>query len=139
MSKKVELSALTRAERAVIFTGIASFINAMVPWWFRVYVARKHNWFTFNAGLNGWGTAVAAAGALGALLVLARAWIWPHPAPRLDGLLYTILGVVSLIATLVLVGDRGATWLGLYVGVVLASAMTVAGLMRRTERSHGWT
>jgi hypothetical protein len=138
VKKPVVFGGLTRAERWILLLAVMTFVNAMVPWWFRVRTSQG-NVFTFNAGLTGWGTVVAGCAAVAAVLVIARAWVWPHPVPRLDGLLYTTLGVLSLVSTLILIGERGASWYGLYAGLALSLGLTAAGLARRTERAAGWT
>ena len=138
MGRGIDFTSLTRAERIVLLAGTLGFVNGFVPWWFRTTnSAGKH--FGYNAGLNGWSTLAVAAAALAAVAVLARAAIWPEPAPHKDGLLYTALGAVSVIAVTIQIAQHRSTWIGIYVASVFAVLLAFGGMRRRRERARGWT
>lgn len=137
VARGLDLSSLTRAERRVLASGGLLFLNGIVPWWYRTSTPSGSS--SYNAGLTGWGTAAVLAGALAAVAVLARASVWPGPAPRWDGTLYTTLGAFALLALLVQLSRGRANWIGIYVALILAIALTRAGLRRRSERRSGWT
>lgn len=96
MARGLDFSSLTRAERLVLASGALLFADGFVPWWYRV--ATPERTYAYNAGLTGWSVLAVAAGAAAAIAVLARAAIWPEPAPRRDGLLYVALGTLAIAA-----------------------------------------
>jgi hypothetical protein len=110
-------------------------VNALVPWWFRAETV--HGARTFTAGLSKAGTIAWICFALAGLLVLARNWIWPDPAPAHDGALYALLGAGALAALAFQSTLVDAEWIGYWVGVLLAFVVLVAGLIRRRERRTG--
>ena len=136
MPKSLDLSSLTRAERVVLTSAVLLVVNGFVPWWYRVTTQRgTHH---YNAALTGFGVIAVAAGALAALSVLARTNIWPQPAPRADGSLYTVLGMVAVVSLVTELGRANSAWIGSYVGLGLAFVITAAGMTRRRQRRAGW-
>ncbi|HVL32982.1 MAG TPA: hypothetical protein VM600_05310 [Actinomycetota bacterium] len=136
MTERIDFSALTRAERIVLVSGVLTVVNGMIPWWYRYETARGS--VTFNAGLQGWGVLAIGCGALAALGVLVRAWFWPSPAPARDGLAYATLGMAAIVALIVQALDARGEWLGLWAGITMAVALTAGGLQRRRDRARGW-
>lgn len=137
MGKPLDLSSLTRAERLVLASGALSLVNGIVPWWFRIHTMRRV--YFHNAGLSSLSVVAVVAGALAGIAVLARAAIWPEPAPARDGAVYAGLGVIALVALVGEFARARSAWLGLYVGIAIAGALIFAGLRRRAERRAGWT
>lgn len=136
MARKIDFSTLTAAERAVIITGSLLFADGFIPWWYRISTSSGS--FRYNAGFSGWGTAAVIAGAAAAVGVLLRAMIWPEPAPRRDGAVYALLGTTAMVSLLLQLARPGVEWIGLYVGLILACALTAAGIRRHRERRSGW-
>jgi hypothetical protein len=136
VARSLDLSSLTRAEQVVLAASIALVVDGFVPWWYRI--ATSTGTYHYNAGLTGYGVIAVGAGALAAIIVLARTNIWPSPAPRSDGFAYTVLGLTAVGALVAQVSRAKAEWLGLYVGLGLAIVVTVAGLIRSRARRAGW-
>lgn len=136
-SRGIDLSSLTRAERLVLATGVALFASGFAPWWFRT--ATDDGAFTYNAGLTGWSVVAVGAAAFAAVAVLARAWIWPQPAPAKDGTLYALLALVATGAIVMELVTGVGAWIGTWTGLALAVVMLGGGLQRRIERARGWT
>lgn len=137
MARGLDLSALTRAERTVLIGGALLFANGFLPWWYRTQTIR--GMVSYNAGLTGPAIVAVIAGALAAVAVLSRAAIWPEPAPAKDGLVYTLLGLLALGASIATATTDTDAWLGTYAGIILAAILTLGGLRRRRERAGGWT
>ena len=117
--------------------GVLLFANGFVPWWYRSVTASGT--ITYNAGLTNWSVIAVLAGAAAAIAILARAAIWPEPAPGRDGTVYTLLGLVALVTLVANALTGQGVWLGLYAGIGLASILVLGGTRRRRERRTGWT
>ncbi|GAC1411591.1 MAG: hypothetical protein NVSMB57_06560 [Actinomycetota bacterium] len=131
----IDLSTMTRAERWCALLGFALFINALIPYWYRVHTPGKT--FLHNGGLFGWGVLCALAGFAAAILALTR-----HvrtPAAFNDHSIYATLGIVATIA-LAVHGARATptVWIGFWLELVLAAGLGVAGILRVRERARGW-
>ena len=138
VSRPVDFSALTRAERIVLVAGLAGFANGFVPWWYRV--ATLERTVSYNAGLTGWSLIAVAAFALAAGATLARATFWPRPAPRWDGTAYGVLALFAIDAIAVQSNVQlGSTWIGVYAELAFALALGTGGWLRRRERKRGWS
>jgi hypothetical protein len=110
-------------------------LNALIPWWFKTPGPDQ---VYFNAGLTFPGLATFLFLAAAGLTVIARAWIWPKPAHKRDGLVYSVLGIAALVALSFLTRMVDHAWLGYWVGVADAGVLTIAGFARRRERLRGW-
>lgn len=137
MARPIDFSSLTRPERAVLVCSAALVVDGIVPWWFRVRTAQGA--FSYNAGFTLPGIVAIAAAAAAGIAVIARAAIWPEPAPARDGALYTILGGVAAVSAAIEIARSRHTWIGPYVALLLALALASAGLRRRAQRKAGWT
>jgi hypothetical protein len=136
VARGIDLSSLTRAERQILAAAVLQYVNGFVPWWYQAVTA--HGTTRYNAGLTGWGVIAVVAAGLAAIAVLARASIWPEPAPRMDGIVYACLGAVPMIGLAVDAASRDGDWIGSWVAIALAAALVAAGLQRRQERRTGW-
>ena len=136
MARGLDFTSLTRAERSVLASGGLLFADGLIPWWYRAVTPQGT--FSYNAGLTGLGAIAVLAGAVAAVAVLARAAIWPEPAPRRDGTAYAGLGLIALIVLVVQLARTRAEWIGIWVAIVFAIALVAAGLRRRVERRAGW-
>lgn len=137
VGRPIDLSSLTRAERTVFGAAVAGFANAFVPWWFRV--ATDDGAVTYNAGLRGLAVVAAVTAAVTAIAILARAAIWPAPAPARDGIVYAALGLVAAGAVAAEAVRARGDWVGTWVAIALAALQAWGGLRRRRERHGGWT
>lgn len=136
-ARGVDFSSLTRAERTVLIGSGLLFANGFVPWWFRASVAGGA--FTGNAGLSNPTFIAVLAGAVAAIAVLARAMIWPEPAPRKDSVVYLALGIAAGGATIVSLATRSGVWLGHYASLTLSAIVILGAVRRARERRSGWT
>lgn len=135
MRKGIDLSTVTKAERLCALIGMAVFVNALIPWWYRIQTPTKT--FFHSGGLYGWGVLVAAAGFAAALVALLR-----HartPAAFNDHSTYAVLGIVATVA-LAVHGARApdSVWIGFWLELVLTAGLGAAGLARVKERARGW-
>lgn len=137
MSRPLDLSSLTRAERAVLTFSVLAFVNGSIPWWYRTQ--GPGGTFLYGAALRPL-SLIAVLCAIAALLIaLSRAWIWPQPAPERDGLIYTLLGAFSAVAIIAQLIAGTAPWVGIGIGLLLSVGLTTAGVRRRRERAGGWS
>ncbi len=136
MAKTLDFSSLTRAERVVFVSAVALVVNGFIPWWYRV--ATTEGTYTYNAGLTGYGVFAVAAAAVVIAAVLGRTNIWPHSAPRGDGIAYAALGATASAALVAQMTSARGEWIGLYVGLALAVTLAVGGLLRTRQRRAGW-
>lgn len=134
--RDLDPTALSPSERVIGAAAWLGVINTLVPWWFRATTETRT--ISYNAGLTAGGVATFVFLALAGLHVLARAWIWPRPAPRRDGIVYIALGVGALTALSVLNRAVDHSWIGYWVGVGIAGVVTIGGFARRRERLRGW-
>lgn len=137
VSRPIDFSALTRAERAVLLSGGLGFLNGLLPWWYRT--STPAGTFLYPASLRPLSLLAVACCALAALIALGRAWIWPEPAPHKDGLVYFALGLLGTGALLIEIATGTAAWVGVGLGFLLAGGLTTAGFRRRRERAAGWS
>jgi len=137
VARPIDFSSLTGTERIVLGAGLGLAVNGFIPWWYRV--ATTDAVVSYNAGLSGWGIVAVPAGFVAMVVVGVRAAIWPEPAPKQDGAVYALLGVIALVALIVELTSTEAEWVGAYVAVFLAAVLTFAGVRRRLERRVGWT
>jgi len=137
MARGLDFTALSPAERRVFGAGLIGFANGFIPWWYRVRSPTGTS--TLSAGHTLWSVMAVAAVALCVLLILARAAIWPEPAPGRDGLVYAILGLipVGILAPHAVTGT--GIWVGLYVQIAVSASLALGGFRRRGERKAGWT
>lgn len=131
---RIDLSTITRAERWVFGLGLALFCDALLPWWYRIRTPGAT--YLHNGGLFGWGLIASAAGFGAAGLVLVRHL--RHPAQLDDRASYLALGLVAVAALVVQVIRGAALWIGLWVALVLAAGLTLAGAARIFEKKRGW-
>ena len=117
--------------------GGSLFASGFVPWWFRTTTVDGST--SYNAGLTDFTVVAVLAGAVAAIAVLARAAIWPEPAPDRDSILYGALGLVAVIALMLTALVRNGVWVGTYAGLALAGVLLLGGVRRRRERRAGWT
>lgn len=136
MARGVDLSGLTRAERWTLATGGLLFANAFAPWWFRVETPGRT--YFHNGGLTGWSLVAVAVAALAALVVLVRASRDPRVESRFEAPVTTACGGVAMAALLAEIARGEGAWIGLYVGLALASALAGSGVARALERRAGW-
>ena len=137
MSRGIDFSALTRAERIVLVAGTVGFVNGLIPWWYRVSTAARTS--GYNAGLTGWGVIAVASCLAASLATLGRATLWPRPAPQWDGVAYLVLGMFSVDAIAAQTNTQaGHQWIGIYIGFAAGLALALGGLLRRRERTRGW-
>ncbi len=135
MKAGIDFSTITKGERRVMLIGAALFVNALIPYWYRVRTARET--FLHNGGLFGWGLLAALAGFLAAVTILIR-----HsrtPAAFNDHAIHAVLGILAVVA---LAGHGAVTtktiWIGYWIELALAGALGAAGLARLRERRRGW-
>lgn len=137
MSRPIDFSALTRAERAVLLSATLGFLNGLMPWWYRT--SGPSGTFLYPASLRPLSLLAVTCAALAAMIALVRAWIWPEPAPDRDGLVYTALGALATGSLLIQIAWGTAPWIGLGLGLLLSVGLTTAGYRRRRERTAGWS
>ncbi|HEX9711100.1 MAG TPA: hypothetical protein VGB52_00915 [Actinomycetota bacterium] len=137
MARRIDFSSLTRTERIALGAGLGLFVNGFVPWWYRVRTIEGI--VHYNGGLTDLGIVAVFAGAAAAILVGARASIWPDPAPQRDGTVYALLGAIALANLIAQMLRTQAEWMGLYASIALAALLLAAGIKRRAERRAGWT
>lgn len=135
MKPGVDLSTLTKAERIVLVVALALFLNALIPYWYRVRTPSET--FLHNGGLYGWGIVTAMAGFISAAIVVFR-----HaktPASFKDRGFHVLLGAAASAGLIVHgITAREAVWIGFWIECILAAALTIAGLARVRERARGW-
>jgi hypothetical protein len=136
VARPLDFSTLTSAERLVLMSGVLLFANGFLPWWFRATARGQAR--MYGAGLTGWGTIATLAGAAAAITVVARASIWPEPAPRRDGLLYSGFGGLASLALGAQLVLGSHNYLGVGAEAVFAKMLTAGGILRRRERRSGW-
>lgn len=137
MSRPLDLSSLTHAERAVLSLSAIAFLNGTLPWWYRT--RGPNGTFLYGASLRPLSLIAVVCAVVAALVSLTRAWIWPQPAPARDGLIYTLLGATGTVALIAQVLTGTAAWVGIGIGLLLSAGLTTAGLRRRRERASGWS
>lgn len=137
VSRPIDFSALTRAERGVLTSGTLGLLNGLMPWWYRTH--SPAGTFLYPASLRGLSLLAVICCTLAALIALVRAWIWPEPAPARDGLVYAALGAISTAALVAQIVTGTAPWVGLGLGLLIAIGLTTAGVRRRRERTAGWS
>jgi hypothetical protein len=128
------LSAATKAEHVVLALGVMLFLNALVPWWYRVRTL--HHTFLHNGGLTGWGIVAALSGFAAAGVVVAR-----HvrvPAAFADSGIHVAFGGIAAVSLAVHGSHATGLWIGFWVEGALAALLVTAGLMRVRERRRGW-
>lgn len=134
MKRGVDLSTITRAERLVAAAGIGLFVNALLPYWYRVRTVRQT--FLHNGGLYGFGLAAALAGFAAVAIVVVR-----HvrtPAVFNDRTIHLMLGFVAAGSLAAHAARREALWIGFWVEIALAVGLVAAGAVRIRERRRGW-
>jgi hypothetical protein len=136
VARPVDLSSLTRPERVVLVSAAALVVDGILPLWFRIVTPRGT--FTHNAGFAAWSIVAVAAGAATAIAVLARAAIWPEPAPERDGVAYTTLGLLAAAAVLLQLAEGKHAWIGVWIALACAIGIIGGGLRRRAQRKAGW-
>jgi hypothetical protein len=137
VSRPLDFSALTRAERGVLLSGSLGLLNGLMPWWYRTNTAAGT--FLYPASLRPLSLLAVTCCALAAVIALVRAWIWPEPAPSKDGLVYAALGALATGALLIELVTGTAPWVGIGLGLLLAAGLATAGVRRRQERTAGWS
>lgn len=120
----------------MIASGVLSLVNGIAPWWYRAVPTTGAR--TYNAGLHGVGALGVLAATAAALVVFVRAWLWPKPAPLLDASAYITLGFIALGTITIQAGTAQSVWIGPYVGIALATTLTLGGFARGAERKQGW-
>lgn len=135
MKPGIDLSTATRAERVVLVLGFALFVNALLPWWYRVDTGRET--FLHNGGLYGWGIVAALAGFASVTIVVAR-----HvqtPAGFGDRSMHMVLGVMATVGLGIHgFGATSSLWIGYWLELALSASLAVAGILRIRERGRGW-
>jgi hypothetical protein len=136
VARPFDLSQLTRAERGALAAGGLLFVNAFVPWWFRVDTPART--YFHNGGLTGWSLVASLAGLAAAAVILARGARDPRIESPLEAPVCMAAGTVALgaLAVQVIVGE--GSWVGLYVAFFFAVALVAAGFARAQERRAGW-
>jgi len=134
MAKGVDLSTITRAERLVLAAGLLLFVNALIPYWYRIQTPRET--FLHNGGLFGYGLAAALAGFASAAIVVVRHF--RTPAMFRDNAIHVMLGLIASGALAAHAAGRDPLWIGYWVEIGLAAGLVVAGVLRVRERNRGW-
>lgn len=134
MGRGVDLSTITRAERLVLATGLLLFLNALIPYWYRIQTPRQT--FVHNGGLYGYGLAAALAGFASAAIVVVRHF--RTPAMFRDHAIHVMLGLIAAGALTAHGASGEAVWIGFWVEIALSVALIVAGALRVRERNRGW-
>lgn len=136
MARGFDLSQLTRAERAALAAGGLLFLNAFVPWWFRIETPGRA--YLHDGGLTGLSLVASLAGLAAAVVVLARGARDPRLESPLEAPVCMGAGTLALGALAVQVIRREGSWVGLYVALFLAVSLIAAGVARAHERRAGW-
>lgn len=134
MARRIDLSSLSPAERAVSLSGGVLFVNGFIPWWYRIPTPGRT--YFHNAGLTGLGLLAVLSGFIAALAVLLRRR--PMHGLRVDWLLYMVLGSTALVALGVQARRLPEGWIGYWIALAMAIVMIFAGLRRARERRRGW-
>lgn len=134
MSRGVDLSTITKAERVVLSVGILTFVNALIPYWYRIQTPRET--FVHNGGLYGYGLAAALAGFTSAVIVIVRHF--RTPAMFRDNAIHVMTGLIAVGALAAQATRTDPLWIGYWVETVLAAGLVAAGLLRVRERNRGW-
>jgi hypothetical protein len=116
---------------------MTGFVNGFIPWWYRIRSPAGNS--TLNAGHTLWSVLAVAAAATCVLLVLARAAVWPEPAPARDGLAYTLLGLIPIGILVTHAATGEGIWAGVWAQLVVCTSLALGGLRRRGERRVGWS
>lgn len=130
----MDLSTITRAERLVLIAGILLFVNALIPYWYRIQTPRET--FVHNGGLYGYGLAAALAGFASAAIVVVRHF--RTPAMFRDNAIHVMTGLIAAGALAVQTTRNDPLWIGYWVEAVLAAGLIAAGALRLRERNRGW-
>ncbi|MCA1834722.1 MAG: hypothetical protein ABR548_06895 [Actinomycetota bacterium] len=134
MSPRMDLSAISPAERAVFGFGSLLFVNGFVPWWYRIQTV-SHT-YRHNAGLGGWSLLAVLAGFVAAVAVMMRRR--PARGPWPDWLFYIALGVIAFIALAIQSRETQSEWIGYWLALTTSVLMVLAGVRRNAERRGGW-
>lgn len=135
MTRGVDLSGLSPAERTIAAAGALLFLDGFIPWWYRIKTPART--YLHNAGLTGWGLLAVLAGFVAAGIVVTRT-VGRTPRFRADFALYTGLGLLALGALVVQARLSATEWIGYWVALVASVTIVTGGLRRRTERRSGW-
>jgi hypothetical protein len=133
VSRRIDFSGFSPAERAVALCGGILFVNGFIPWWYRIRTPFRT--YLHNAGLSGWGLLTVLAGFAAAAAVTFRrrqARSWP------DHFLYAGLGIAALAALGAERRSNGHVWIGFYAALAVSLLLIVAALRRSAERRGGW-
>lgn len=130
----MDLSTITRAERLVLIAGVLLFVNALLPYWYRIQTPGQT--FVHNGGLYGYGLAAALAGFASAVIVIVRHF--RTPAMFRDNAIHVMTGLIAVGALAVQTTRSDPLWIGYWVEAALAAGLVAAGLLRVRERNRGW-
>lgn len=130
----MDFSALTRAERLVLASGLALFANGFVPWWYRLEASERA--YLHDVGLSGWSLVAVLAGFAAAGSVVWR--VSRGPAAEGNGRALLALGLVAVAALAVQTTRGKILWVGFWVGLALALSLAYAGWRRLREQRAGW-
>lgn len=130
----MDLSTITRAERLVLIAGVLLFVNALIPYWYRIQTPRET--FVHNGGLYGYGLAAALAGFASAVIVIVRHF--RTPAMFRDNAIHVMTGLIAAGALTAHASRSDPLWIGFWVEAGLAAGLIVAGALRVRERKRGW-
>lgn len=136
MARSIDLSSLTSPERTILISAIVLVVDAIIPWWYRI--ATPTGAYHYNAGLTGYGVLAFVAGLVAALIVIARASIWPEPAPTSDSIVYAVLGFIVTASILIQLAQERTGWIGAWIGLAAGLGIIVGAIRRRTRRRAGW-
>jgi hypothetical protein len=134
MAERLDLSALSPAERLVATGGALLFLDGFAPWWYRVRTVQGT--YLHNAGLTGWGLAAVMLGFVATLVVVMR-------KPRVkrnafDWAWYMALGVAAMIALGAQARTSDVEWFGFWFAALAALLLVAGAMRRRRERRGGW-
>lgn len=135
MTRGVDLSRLSPAERRVAAAGAVLFLNGFVPWWYRIRTPGRT--YLHNAGLGGWGLIAVLAGFAVVVFAAAHAGGRAHRRKG-DWVVYLASGAVALGALGVQASRPASEWIGYWIGVAAALAIMTAAVQRLAERRSGW-
>jgi hypothetical protein len=135
VSRGLDLSGLSPAERVVAAGGALLFVDGFVPWWYRVRT--PNHTYLHNAGLTGWGLAAVLMGFAATAAVLVHSTNRARTRRR-DHALYVALGAVAVVALAIQGHNSHVLWIGFWVAGAAGMLIVAGGLRRRRERRGGW-
>lgn len=135
MTRGIDFSGLSPAERGVFVAGATLFVDGFLPWWYRIRT--PGGTYLHSAGLSGWGLVAVLAGFSVAVFALSHS-VRRKTRGKGEAGFYLVTGGIALGSLAVQGRSPAGEWIGYWLAVAASVAILVAGVRRVSERRSGW-